>query len=120
MSNMQILWKKIESTNYYISNYGEVKNKRGLILKTFTVHNRYCIARICINGKYKTSLVHRLVASAFIPNPNNLTTVNHKDGNKHNNNVDNLEWSTQKDNIRHAWENVLAKKEIVKSGTCLY
>jgi hypothetical protein len=55
-------------------------------------------------------LIHRLVAAKFIPNPLNLPTVNHKDGNKSNNHVDNLEWSTQLDNNNHAWQNGLQKR----------
>lgn len=53
------------------------------------------------NGKAKTRSIHRLVAIAFIPNPNNLDTVNHKDFNRHNNNVENLEWMSLSDNLSY-------------------
>lgn len=57
--------------------------------------------------KFHTLRIHRLVAMAYIPNPDNLPEVNHKDGDKHNNCVTNLEWCTNLDNIRHAWANGL-------------
>ncbi|MBQ8626170.1 MAG: NUMOD4 motif-containing HNH endonuclease [Agathobacter sp.] len=59
------------------------------------------------DGKMKTFLVHRIVAAAFIPNPNGYKIVNHKDGNKHNNVVENLEFCTSRDNNRHAREHGL-------------
>lgn len=61
------------------------------------------------DGKRITRRVNRLVAEAFIPNPNNLSEVNHKDGDKHNNSVDNLEWVTKSENMRHAYHTGLAK-----------
>lgn len=64
----------------------------------------YLSVKLCDNGKEKTVTVHRLVALAFIPNPGNLATVNHKDGNKQNNNVENLEWMTQGENKAHAFD----------------
>ena len=59
------------------------------------------------NDKYITKKVHRLVAEAFIPNPNNFGEVNHKDGNKANNNVANLEWVDRKQNLQHSWDSGL-------------
>lgn len=67
--------------------------------------------QVCLtkNGKYRTYTVHRLVAKAFIDNPLNKKTVNHIDGNKENNCVNNLEWATNRENNKHAWANGLKK-----------
>ena len=66
----------------------------------------YCV-NLSIRGKCKTFIVHRLIAKAFLPNPLNKDTINHKDGNKLNNCVENLEWCTQKENMQHAWRSGL-------------
>jgi hypothetical protein len=73
----------------------------------------YKAVTICENGERKEETVHRLIAKAFIPNPDNLPVVNHKDGDKTNNCVTNLEWCTQKENVRHAMETGLRKKEVI-------
>ena len=62
---------------------------------------------LCINGKAKTFLVHKLVAQAFISNPNNLPTINHKDKNKLNNCVNNLEYMSIKDNVSYSQAKVV-------------
>ena len=54
------------------------------------------------DGKYKSFLVHRLIATAFLPNPDNKREVNHIDGDKHNNSINNLEWATPSENVNHA------------------
>lgn len=88
---------------YQISNLGRVRNIRtGRILKPNKNNRGYTQIGLPINKKPKQFLVHRLVATAFIPNPNNLPVVNHKDENPNNNRVENLEWCTEKYNIQYS------------------
>ena len=77
--------------NYTVDEIGTVRNKDGLILSQRTYSGYKCVG-LWKNGVGKIEKVHRLVAEAFIPNPNNLPCVNHKDENKLNNCVSNLEW----------------------------
>lgn len=100
------MWKKIEShPNYSISDGGIVRNDRtGIYIKPVPTENGYL--RVGLNKRL--CRVHRLVAEAFIPNPTGLSQVNHIDGNKLNNHVDNLEWCTPKQNIHHAYEHGLS------------
>lgn len=96
-------WKIIEGyPNYQISNYGNVKSLnfgKEKILKQKMDRNGYFLVGLSKEGKKKHYLVHRIVASAFIPNPNNLPIINHIDEVKTNNCANNLEWCTQKYNI---------------------
>lgn len=71
-------------------------------LKLFDNGNGYLTLQTIVNGKHKNSYVHRLVAEAFIPNPENKPCVNHIDCNPHNNDVKNLEWVTHKENMQYA------------------
>ena len=71
-------------------------------LKTFISNRGYRRVALCWGKAHKTVHVHRLVAEAFIPNPNGYDTVDHIDGNKLNNNVENLQWISRADNIRKA------------------
>ena len=99
---MKEIWKDIEGYEglYQISNLGRVKSfpRKGThttkerIIKFAKSNKGYLIAILKNNDVQKAFSVHRLVAKAFIPNPNNLPQVNHKDENKENNNVNNLEW----------------------------
>ena len=100
--------EKILYNSYKVNEKGEVFSlKRNKKMKTSINHKGYEQIYICVNGKKKTTFVHRLVALAFIPNPKNLPQVNHKDGNKLNNNVDNLEWVSDNTNQIHAFRNNL-------------
>ena len=77
---------------YWITKFGYVINSNGKILKPYDNGYGYLVVDLKANGKRKHKKIHRLVAEAFIPNPDNLPEVNHKDENKYNNSVDNLEW----------------------------
>lgn len=98
--------------SYKISMDGFIINaKNGRIIQYYT--KGYARVRLALDGlKYKIFQVHRLVALQFIPNPNNYPCVNHKDGNKLNNHVDNLEWCTQQQNVQHYYKN---KKQFIQS-----
>ena len=103
-------WKEIDGYEglYEVSDQGRVKRlKYGKekILKPWKTHDGYLRVGLRKDCQRKMSLVHRLVADAFIPNPNNLDTINHKDEVKTNNTVGNLEWMSQKDNNNYGTRN---------------
>jgi hypothetical protein len=97
------LWKPIESfENYEVSTLGRIKNTTtDRMLKVNNKGGYLCISLVNSFGK-RSFKVHRLVALAFIPNPENKTDVNHMDKNKHNNNISNLEWNTRAENNIHS------------------
>ena len=95
-------WKQVDGCeNYEVSSFGKVRNKKtGRILKQSCKGGYMSIGMQNVKSK-KTTSVHRLVALAFIENPENKPHVNHKDKNRSNNNVDNLEWCTALENNIH-------------------
>lgn len=120
------IWKDIEGYEgkYQVSNFGRVKTLPHTISYTnrygntsyavvpekirqpatsgsIARHSGYISVVLKSNNKSYRRYIHRLVAKAFIPNPSNKEQVNHKDGNKRNNRVDNLEWATPSENLRH-------------------
>jgi len=121
------IWKPVKGYEglYEVSNLGRVKSLERFancryggtckekILKGGKDGAGYLLVGICQNKKRKTKKVHRLVAEAFLKNPENKKTVNHKDGVKANNFVENLEWMTHKENVRHASKTGLLKTKRV-------
>ena len=105
------IWKDIPNYEglYKINNYGKIK--RLPFNRYIKTHNEkgYIRVALCKNNKVKHLYLHRLIALTFIPNPENKPEVNHKDGNKLNNNINNLEWSTRKENMNHARDTGLWK-----------
>ena len=126
-------WRDIKGFEgcYQISNLGNVKSfknpKEEVILGKRKHHKGYIETMLCEKSKQYIFKVHRLVAIAFIPNPENKPTVNHEDGDKLNNNDWNLKWSTYAENNAHAVlsglnnkiKNSSLKKEIMEIKSML-
>jgi hypothetical protein len=110
-------WAKTIMDNIIVSDTGLVKNAiSGLVRKQYiSKRSGYYYVSVLVNGRYRPQRVHRLVAFAFIPNPNQYGDVNHKDGNKLNNCVSNLEWCTRSQNIQHAFNTGLRQRKSVYS-----
>lgn len=122
--NVNEIWKDVIGFEgrYMVSNLGNVKSiqtnhgKPCNQLKTIRQRSKTCkylYVQLFMKDKAYHKAVHRLVADAFIPNPDNKPQVNHKDGNKHNNNANNLEWCTSSENHKHAWATGLRDVEQV-------
>lgn len=99
---------------YQVSNFGNIrKTETKELMRLYTKPEGYKVIDLMVQGKRKKFHVHRLVAKAFIPELDNSLLVNHKDGNKKNNHVDNLEWVTASENMRHARMNREYKEPII-------
>lgn len=109
---MELNWKTLSNLkDYLISDTGIIFSRTlGREVSQFESRDGYkkVTLRLGVCSR-KTFSVHRLVALAFIPNPNNKPTVNHKDGDKSNNSVCNLEWATRSEQTQHAWNTGLIK-----------
>lgn len=106
-------WKDIVGYKkfYSVSNLGKIKRKTGNILSDIVTQSGYCNVSLCKNSKVYSCRIHRLVAEHFIGIRPKGFTINHKDGNKLNNSLENLEYLSIKDNINHAWKTNLCKNK---------
>lgn len=131
------IWKPCPEfeDHYEVSNLGRIRSKAVFIphdgmfnkdvggyIKKIKLHNQqmnrygYLHTKLCKYGKCVHRTVHRLVAKAFIPNPDNLVQVNHIDGDKTNNTVSNLEWVSRSQNIKHAYSTGLMNSDHLKGS----
>lgn len=96
-------WRIVQEYNHYeVNEIGQIRHiKRKKVLSLRVSPNGYAYVNFNINGYRKNFAVHRIVAQAFLPNPNNYSEVNHKDYNKLNNTVSNLEWVSSSQNKKH-------------------
>lgn len=134
---MEEIWKDIVGYegSYSVSNLGIVKGLNRvvkysdgrtyrygdkLLRLNINKRNGYCCVHLYKNQIRKAEKIHRLVAEAFIENPLNLTDVNHIDGNKLNNRIDNLEWSSRSDNMKHGFKTGLINNTGILHGNNKY
>lgn len=104
---MEENWKDVPGYEgkYKVSDTGKVVGKRGFLLKGELTNGKYRRVLLLVDGKRERIFVHRLVAIAFIPNPQGFPVINHKDENSLNNCADNLEWCTHSYNINYGTRN---------------
>ena len=121
------IWKNIEGYEglYQVSNEGMIKSlgnnktRKEKILKPVENKDGYLYVKLCKNCEYKNYFIHRLVADAFIPNQDNLPEVNHKDEDKTNNRVENLEWCNRKYNVNYGTRNLKSSISLGKKVLCI-
>ena len=102
---------------YQVSNHGKVKNnKTNKILKPYQTQKGYLTVGFWLNGKKKRLYIHRLVAQAFLLNPQDFPEVNHINGSKTDNCLCNLEWVSGRANISHAYQNGLRRQKLTTAS----
>jgi len=102
MDNKTEVWlRHPEIEKIEVSSFGRVRSSDGHYYNSHKINRGYLNVSIKIDGKWTTKLVHRLIAEAFVPNPNKMTDVNHKDSGRTNNSASNLEWTTHSYNMKY-------------------
>ena len=127
-------WRPVvDFEDYYeVSSYGDIRSldrevyrvtgsftKKGKLLTANITPKGYCRIQLTAPGVKRSMFVHRIVAEAFIPNPDLKPEVNHKDGDKRNNFVGNLEWATESENQKHAYDTGLKEASVKYAVTCV-
>ena len=121
MNNNTEVWKKIKGFNYEVSTYGRVRNIKNIkVLKQSVGTGGYYQICLCNNGKQHTKKVHKLVANAFLKGLHKGLQVNHKDENKLNNNLTNLEYLTPKENSNYGTRNMRMSVSLGKRVRVFY
>lgn len=112
------MFKTLErNPSYRVDENGRIFSvRKNRLLTPMRTEQGYLRIQLYMSGKCEYVAVHRLVAETFLPNPNNLPIVNHKDGNKSNNHVSNLEWATQSYNVRHAIQSGLSGEALIRKA----
>jgi hypothetical protein len=111
-NEIEEIWKETNIPGYFVSNLGGFRGRSGKPIKQQIHKNGYYVYAMYPEGRKggcKCIKIHRLIAETFIPNPENKPFVNHIDGNKLNNKVENLEWCTSQENTIHAYKHGLIK-----------
>ena len=108
---------RVRSLDMYVKiGYGNYRLHKGKVISLLKKGDGYIQVNLCYNGKLYKKYVHRLVAEAFIPNPDNLPEVNHLDEDKTNNSVDNLEWCDRSYNLKYGTARIRERDTKIKNG----
>lgn len=113
---MKEVWRKIDNFEYEISNLGNVKSLRNNIILKPDIRSGYYSVNLYNQGKRNRQLIHRLVATYFLPNPENKPQVDHINTVRLDNRVENLRWVTAKENINNPFSIENIKCHIVRNG----